>query len=358
VASRLHRLDPEPNLTLTDLESLAAARLDPDWREFFQCGAATETTLHENCAAFRRLRFRQRVLCGIDRVDTSTTILGHVVAHPVVVAPLAYQQMAHPDGEGATARGAAATGGALCLSTFSTVSATDVAAAAPDALLFHQVYVFRDRGVTDELIAQAVGLGYKAVFLTVDLPVAGSRDRERRINWTFPDRALPAVRYAIDRGVPDEGNEMVERALDWAYLERLVSTAGVPVVVKGILDEEDARRAVSCGAAGIVVSNHGGRQLDPTEATIEALPRIVEAVGGRLEVLLDSGIRRGSDVVAALARGAQGVLAGRVPLWGLAIGGAEGVREALELLREETAVTMHLTGCATIADVGPHCLLG
>jgi 4-hydroxymandelate oxidase len=351
-------VESEPRLTLTDLESLAAERLDPDWREYFECGSGSETTLRENCDAFRRLRFRQRVLCGIETVDTSTTILGHAVAHPVVVAPVAYQQMAHPEGEAATARGAHAAGGGLCLSTFSTVSAEDVAAAVPDAVRFMQVYVFRDRGVTDELVAQAVELGYQAVFLTVDLPVVGSRDRERRINWTFPEHTIPAMRYAIERGVSGDGVAMIDPTLDWDYLEHLVCTAGVPVVVKGILDEEDAILAVERGAAGIVVSNHGGRQLDGAPATIDALPAIVEAVAGRLEVLLDSGIRRGNDVVAALARGAQGVLAGRLPLWGLAIDGSEGVREALELLREETATTMHLTGCATIADVGPHCLLG
>ena len=350
-------MKPEPHLTLTDLESLAAAKLDPEWWEYFQCGAATETTLHENIAAFRRLRFRQRVLCGIEEVDTSTTILGQPVAHPVVVAPLAYQQMAHPEGEAATARGAGAAGGAICLSTFSNVSAEEVAAAAPDTVRFHQVYVFRDRGLTDELIAQAVAAGYSAVFLTVDLPVVGSRDRERRIHWTFPEDTIPAMRYAIERGALRPGLELVDPTIDWAYLEHLVATANVPVVVKGVLDEEDARRAVSCGAAGIVVSNHGGRQLDPTVATIDALPAIVEAVAGQVEVLLDSGVRRGSDVVAALARGATGVLAGRLPLWGLAIDGADGVQEALELLRLETATTMHLTGCATVAQVGPHCLL-
>ncbi len=350
-------MKPKPCLTLTDLEKLAAERLDPDWREYFECGAATETTLRENCEAFRRIRFRQRVLCGIEKADTSTTILGQAVAHPVIVAPLAYQQMAHPEGELATVSGAAAAGGAVCLSTFSTISFEDVAAAAPDAVKFLQVYVFRDRGVTDELIAQAVALGYRAVFLTVDLPVVGSRDRERRIQWTFPENTIPAVRYAIERGVQGEGLAMLDPTLDWTYLERLVATAGVPVIVKGILDAEDARRAVACGAAGIVVSNHGGRQLDGAQATIDALPAIAEAVSGQLEVLLDSGIRRGGDVVAAMARGACGVLAGRLPLWGLAVGGADGVREALELLREEIEVTMHLTGCGTVADIGPRCLV-
>src|SRR4051812_4869867 len=171
----------EPLLTLTDLEPLARDRLDPDWYEYYASGAATETTLRENVEAFRRIRLRQRVLCGIDRVDTSTTILGHPVGHPVVTAPLAYQAFAHPDAEAGTARGAGMLGGATCLSTFSNTTPADVAAVAPDALRFLQVYTFRDHGVTDHLVAEAVALGYRAVFLTVDLAVPGPRDRERRI---------------------------------------------------------------------------------------------------------------------------------------------------------------------------------
>ena len=347
----------DPYLTLSDLESLARESLDPDWYEYYVSGSATETALRENVDAFRRVRLRQRVLCGIERVDTSTTILGHAVGHPIVTAPLAYQAFAHADGEVGMARGAASLDGATCLSTFSNMAPAAVAEATPDAVRFLQVYVFRDHAITDELIAQAVELGYRAVFLTVDLPVPGPRDRERRIKWTFPEESMPAVRFALDHGADSEGLDIVDPALDWDYLEHLVATAGVPVVVKGILDPEDARLAFDHGAAGIVVSNHGGRQLDNVPATIEALPAILEAVGGRGEVLLDSGIRRGADVFTALAIGAQGVLAGRLPLWGLAIGGADGVQAALALLRDELAVTMHLTGCSDIGAIGPHCLL-
>ncbi len=348
----------EPILTLTDLEPLARERLDPDWYEYYASGAATETTLRENVEAFRRVRLRQRVLCGIERVDTSTTILGHPVDHPIVTAPLAYQAFAHGDGEAGMARGAASLGGAICLSTFSNKTPAEVAAAAPDALRFLQVYTFRDRAITDTLIAQAVELGYRAVFLTADLAVPGPRDRERRIHWTFPEDSMPAVRFALDHGADAEGLDIVDPALDWDYLAHLVETAGVPVVLKGVLDAEDARLAVEHGVAGVVVSNHGGRQLDNVPSTIEALPAIVEAVDGRAEVFLDSGIRRGADVFAALALGAQAVLAGRLPLWGLAIGGAEGVTAAIALLRDELATTMHLTGCADVAAVGPERLLG
>lgn len=342
-----------PPITLTDLEMLAAERLDPHWREYFAGGAGAERTLRENVEAFASRRLRQRVLCGIDTVSAATTVLGQQVDSPIVVAPVAYQRMAHEDGEEGMARAAAAAGSALCLSTFSTASTAEVAAAAPDCVRFLQVYVFRDHGVTDELIAQALDAGFSAVFLTVDLPVVGTRDRERRIHWTFPEESLPAVRYAIDRGVVGKGMDVLEPALDWAYLERLAASVPVPVVVKGVLEPEDAILAAEHGAAGVVVSNHGGRQLDGVAPTLEALPAIVEAVGDRLEVLLDGGIRRGTDVATALALGADAVLAGRAPLWGLAASGEEGARTVLELLCEELAVALHLMGCRTVAELGP-----
>lgn len=340
-------------LTLTDVEALANERLDPDWREYFAGGAGDERTLHENVAAFRSWRLRQRVLCGIDAVSTATTLLGHELAVPLVVAPVAYHQMAHPDGERGMARAAAAAGAGLCLSTFSTASTAEVAAAAPDAHRFLQVYVFRDRGITDELIAQALDDGFTAVFLTVDLPVLGIRDRERRVRWTFPEDSLPAVRYALERGLTGEGLEILDSTLDWAYLERLCETLPVPVVVKGVLDPEDARLAADHGAAGVVVSNHGGRQLDGVAPTIDVLQAIAQEVGDRVEVMLDGGIRRGTDVAVALALGARAVLAGRMPLWGLAAGGEAGALAVLELLREELEVALHLTGSRTSAELGP-----
>lgn len=341
----------ETPLTLTDVEALAVEKLDPDWAEYFRGGSGREQTLSENTEAFSRWRLRQRILRGIESTSTETTILGCPVSSPVVVAPVAYQQKAHADAEVGMARAAAAAGSALCLSTFSNASVAEIAAAAPDGVRFLQVYVFRDHGVTNELIAQAVDAGFAAVFLTVDLPVVGARDRERRIHWTFPEETMPAVRFALERGVEGEGMAILDPALDWAYLERLVSSASVPVVVKGVLEPADAVLAAEHGATGVVVSNHGGRQLDGVMPTIEALPAIVEAVGDRLEVLLDSGIRRGTDVATALALGADAVLAGRQPLWGLAARGEEGARQVLELLREELAVALHLTGCRSVAEL-------
>ena len=339
-------------ITLTDVERLAAECLDPDWYEYFVGGSGDERTLRDNVAAFARRRLRQRVLCGIESVSTETTVLGQRLAAPIVVAPVAYQRKAHAGGEEAMAQAAAAARVAICLSTFATASPADVAAAAPDAVRFFQVYVFTDRGITDELIAQAVDAGFSAVFLTVDLAALGMRDRERRVEWVLPDAELPAVRYAVSRGFSPTGiDDIFDPALDWAYLERLCGSARVPVVVKGLLEPEDARRAAECGAAGVVVSNHGGRQLDGAVATLDALPGVVAAVGDRLEVLVDGGVRRGADILVALALGARAVLAGRMPLWGLAAGGREGARTVLELLREELEISMHLTGCRGVHEV-------
>ncbi len=339
-------------ITLTDVERLAAERLEPGWYGYFAGGSGAERTLRRNVEAFERTLLRQRVLLGIDAVRSETTVLGHRLAAPIVVAPVAYQRLAHPDGEEGMARAAAAAGLGLCLSTFSTASPAEVAAAAPELPRFLQVYVFRDRGITDELIAQAVDAGFSAVFLTVDLAALGMRDRERRVLWTLPEDELPAIQYAISRGVTAESLDVwLDPTLDWAYLERLCSSVGVPVVVKGVLEADDARRAAEHGAAGVVVSNHGGRQLDGAPATLEALPAVVEAAGDRLEVLLDSGVRRGADVLVARALGARAVLAGRQPLWGLAADGEAGARAVLELLREELAIAMHLTGCRSLEEV-------
>jgi isopentenyl diphosphate isomerase/L-lactate dehydrogenase-like FMN-dependent dehydrogenase len=343
----------ETPLTLTDVEALAVARMDPHWSEYLRGGAGAERTLADNILAFTSWRLRQRVLCGIEAVSTAATVLGQAVSSPVVVAPVAYQGLAHADGEEGMARAAAAVGSAICLSTFSNASTAEVAAAAPDSVRFLQVYVFRDHGVTDELIAQALDVGFSGVFVTVDLPVVGMRDRERRIHWTFSDDSLPAVGYARSRGLTGESLEMLDPGLDWRYLERLASSLSVPVVVKGVLEVEDAMLAAEHGAAGVVVSNHGGRQLDGAAPTLEALPAIAAAVGDRLDVLLDGGIRRGGDVAMALALGADAVLAGRLPVWGLVARGEDGARAVLELLCEELAVALHLTGCRSVTELGP-----
>ena len=344
-------------ITLADAEHLAAERLEAGWYGYFAGGSGAERTLRRNTAAFDAVGLRQRVLTGIAAVSTEATVLGHRLAAPLGVGPVAYQRMAHPEGEEGMARAAAGAGVAMCLSTFSTAAPDAVASAAPELPRFLQVYVFRDRGITDELVARAVEAGYTAVFLTVDLPALGMRDRERRIRWTLPGDDLPAVQYAIARGATAEGVDVwLDPTLDWAYLEHLCSSAGVPVVVKGVLEPDDAVRSGEHGAAGVVVSNHGGRQLDGAPATLDALPPVAEAVSDRLEVFRDGGIRRGADILIARAHGARAVLAGRLPLWGLAAGGPAGAQTVLELLREELAIALHLTGCRSLSEVDANVL--
>lgn len=348
-------IDPV-ELTLSSLEECAARALEPRWCDYVGGGAGSERTLRRNVEAFGRYALRQRVLRGIERVDLTTTVLGLDLRLPVLVAPVAYQGALHADGEVGLARAASRVGAGYCLSTFANAAPATVGAAVPEARRLFQVYVFRDHAVTDELIEQALDAGFAGLLLTVDLPLLATRDRELRHQWAFVDDELPAIVYAHARGIEPEGVEIIDPALDWSYVERLCGRFDVPVVVKGVLEPEDARRAVDCGAAGVVVSNHGGRQLDPTGATLDALPAVAEAVGAGSTVLLDSGIRRGSDVAIALALGADAVLCGRVPVWGLAAAGEDGAARALELLRDELAVSLHLMGCASVADVGPDCV--
>jgi isopentenyl diphosphate isomerase/L-lactate dehydrogenase-like FMN-dependent dehydrogenase len=338
-------------LSVKDFERLAEERLAPECLGYFMGGACDEWTLRENVEAFSRLLLRPRVLAGIEKVETRTTVLGLELGFPLLVAPVGFQRKAHPDGEAAVARAAAATGAGYCLSTLATTAPAEVAAAAPDGALAYQVYVFTDHGFTDELIDSALEAGFRALLLTVDLPVLGKRERELRDGWVTPEADVPAIVTALQRGWWQTGELMFDPALDWGYLERLCGRVDVPVAVKGVLTAEDAVLAAEHGAAGVVVSNHGGRQLDSVPASIDALPEVVEAVGDRLDVLVDGGVRRGTDVVKAIALGARAVLAGRAPIWGLAAAGEEGARTVLELLRAEVETTLWLVGCRTPADV-------
>jgi isopentenyl diphosphate isomerase/L-lactate dehydrogenase-like FMN-dependent dehydrogenase len=338
-------------LSVADYERLAEQALAAESLGYFAGGAGDELTLRENVEAFSRLRLRPRVLRGIESVDTRATVLGLQLGFPLLVAPMAFQRMAHADGEPGMARAAAATGAGFCLSTLATATPADVAAAAPDAALVFQVSVFRDHGFTNELIAAALETGFRALLLTVDLPVLGKRERELRGGWTIPEDLVPAIVAARARASWTMGELSFDPALDWSYLERLCESVDIPVAVKGVLTREDAVLAAEHGAAGVVVSNHGGRQLDGVGASIDALPEVVEAVGNRLEVLVDGGIRRGADVVKALALGARAVLAGRAPIWGLAAAGEDGARAVLDLLRAEVEVTLALLGCRTPGEV-------
>jgi 4-hydroxymandelate oxidase len=343
-------------LNVWDYARLAEERLGPGAWSYFAGGADDERTLRWNLDAYGRWLLRPRILCDVTDVSTSTTVLGTEVALPVLVAPVAFQRMAHPDGEAATARAAASAGTLMCLSTIATASPADVAAAAPGAPRWFQLYVFKDWGLTSALVQQAVDAGYSALVLTADTPYLGRREGPLRTGFAIPDDVrIPAVDTARGGGLQPfslhEHFDLFSPAVSWRDVERLTELSGLPVVVKGVLTAEDARLACEHGAAAIAVSNHGGRQLDGVPGTLDALPEVVEAVEGRVEVYLDGGIRRGTDVAKALALGARATLAGRAVLYGLAVGGEEGARHVLELLRDEFRLALSLLGCTAPEEI-------
>ena len=336
-----------------EYEEAARATLDPGAYAYYAGGAGDERTLRANVEAFARWELRPRVLVDVSEVSTATTILGTEIAFPLLVAPTAFHRLAHPEGELATARAAAAAGTVMCLSTLSSVAPAELAAAAPGAPQWFQLYWSRDRGFTKELVDAAAEAGFRALVLTVDFPVAGRRERDLRAAFTLPDD-LPAPNLPVTLARKDFHaalGDIVDTTLTWRDLEWLRSICPLPLVVKGVLTGEDALLAAEHGASGVVVSNHGGRQLDGVPATLDVLPEVAEAVGERVEVLLDGGIRRGTDTLEALALGARAVLTGRAVLWGLAVGGQEGVSRVLALLRNEIEVGLMLLGCAGPEDV-------
>jgi isopentenyl diphosphate isomerase/L-lactate dehydrogenase-like FMN-dependent dehydrogenase len=346
-------------INVADYERLAADLLEPGVHGYFAGGAGDERTLRDNLAAFERWQLRPRMLEDVGAVEATTLVLGSEAAMPALVAPVAFQRLAHPDGEIGAARAAAAAGTVFCLSTLATARPSDLAEAVPEGRRWLQLYCFRERSVTRELIAEAREGGFEAIVLTVDAPYAGRRERDLRSAFRLPgDVTVPAVAAALGRVAPlsvAEVFELVDPTLGWSDLASLASECPLPILVKGVLTAEDARLAVEHGAAGVVVSNHGGRQLDGVPASVDALPEVVEAVGGGAEVLVDGGVRRGTDVLVALALGARAVLVGRAPLWGLAVGGEEGARRVLGMLREEIELGLALLGCPSPAAVtGEH----
>jgi isopentenyl diphosphate isomerase/L-lactate dehydrogenase-like FMN-dependent dehydrogenase len=328
-------------LNVHDYEKLARERLDENAWEYFRGGAGDESTMRENVTAFTRWKLRPRVLVDVTAIDTSTTVLGTRVSAPILVAPVAMQKLAHPEGEAATARAAARARTIIVLSTSATMRPAAVAEAAPEAPRWFQVYVFRDRGITQSLIDEACEHGYSALVLTVDVPILGRREGALRAGFHLP--AALEVAGDIFEGL--------DAGVGWRDLEWLAGH-GLPVVLKGVLTPEDARLGIEHGAGAIVVSNHGGRQLDGVPASIDALSRVVESVDGRAEVLLDSGVRRGVDVLRAVALGARAVLVGRPIAYGLAAAGEDGVVHVLELLRDEVELGLRLLGCTSPAEIG------
>jgi isopentenyl diphosphate isomerase/L-lactate dehydrogenase-like FMN-dependent dehydrogenase len=335
-------------LNVWDYERLAAERLDTAAYAYYAGGAADELTMAANLDGFRRLPLRPRVLVDVADPSTETTVLGTRIDLPVLVAPVAYQRVVHPDGEVGTARAAAAAGTIMCLSTLATASWEQVAETG--VARWFQFYVPKDEGLARELAGGAKASGFSALVLTVDTPVLGSRERSHRDELTI-EHELGIAALARSGLTPVTAFHAMTPSLTWTDIERLASLSGLPVVLKGVVTAEDARLACEHGAAAVVVSNHGGRQLDGVAATIDVLPEVVQAVDGRIEVLLDSGIRRGTDVVKAIALGASAVLAGRAPLWGLAVDGEAGVARVLELLRAEISLALQLLGCRSPAEL-------
>jgi isopentenyl diphosphate isomerase/L-lactate dehydrogenase-like FMN-dependent dehydrogenase len=348
-------MEPEP-INVADYERIAAERLEAGPLAYFGGGAGDELTMRENVAAYRRWALRPRVLVDVERTTTATTVLGAEISMPILVAPVAVQALAHPDGEAGMARAAAGAGTIMSLSTIASARPAEVAAAAPAGRRWFQLYCFRDRGITDALVAEAIESGFEAIVVTVDAPRGGKRDRDLRSGFQIPTGiGVPSVEAAVGGGARlgiSEVFELVDPSLAWSDIERLAAGSEVPVLVKGVLRGDDAALAVEHGAAGVVVSNHGGRQLDGAVATIEALPEVAEAVGGRCEIIVDGGVRRGGDVLVALALGATAVQIGRPALWGLVAGGEAGARRVLELLREELDLGLALLGCRSPAEVG------
>ena len=338
-------------LTLTGFEERAAEVLDEGPLGYYAGGAGDEVTLRDNVEAWRRIAVRPRVMVDVSTVDPKVTVLGRERPHPIFVAPTAFHRLATPEGERATARAAAAADSLYCLSSLATTSVAQAAEAAPGGARWFQLYVFKDRAVSDELLAAAVEHGYEAVVLTVDLPVLGIRERDMHSGFAIQEAtAIPSVERTEPLSMLEVG-ELIDASLTWTDVERFAGQCGLPVIVKGVLTAEDAVLAAEHGAAGVVVSNHGGRQLDTVLAGADALPEVVDAAGDRIEVLVDGGIRRGSDVLKALALGARAVLVGRPVLWGLACGGEEGARRVLSMLRLEFDNALALAGVPRAADL-------
>jgi 4-hydroxymandelate oxidase len=347
-------------VSLNDYRILAVDAVEPLAFEYIDGGSWDEVTLAENESAWLRYRLRPRVLVDVTRIDPSTTLLGAPVAFPMAIAPMAAHGLTHPAGEVPTARAAAAAGIPFTLSTVSTRSIEEVAGAAPDGIRWFQLYTQADAGRNRSLVERAVAAGYQAIVLTVDLPVLGYRERDRQNKFELagPFGNLAETALGPDRTEPaeiDPGHSTVDHLRDgrltWGDLATIRSWSSLPLVLKGIMTAEDARLAADHGVDAIVVSNHGGRQLDRVPAAIDVLEEVVEAVGGRTEIWVDGGVRRGLDIVIALALGARGVLVGRPLLWALAAGGQPTVERALAIVREEFEIALALLGAATPAAI-------
>jgi len=344
---------PEP-LNVDEFEAAARARLTEPVFDYYAGGAEDEVTVRENRAAFQRIALRYRVLVDVSERDTTSSILGTPLSFPVILAPTALHRMAHPDGEPATARAAASAGVLMTLSSISSTPMEDVAAAAPEGAKWFQLYHYTDREMSESLIHRAHEAGYKAIVLTADAPLLGRRERDLRHPFAIPD-GIEAVHFKVQPRTSGADSPLTafvnQPSINWTDLAWVRAASPLPVLVKGIVRADDAKRALDEGCAGLWVSNHGGRQLDTSITTAAALPEIVEAADGRVPVIVDGGIRRGTDILKALAMGATAAAIGRPQLWGLTVGGQQGVEHVIKLLADELSLAMALAGCRKIGEI-------
>ncbi|KAJ8290551.1 hypothetical protein GJAV_G00014380 [Gymnothorax javanicus] len=353
----------EKPVSVIDYELEAKKILPKAVFDYYFSGADDQETLADNVAAFSRWRLYPRVLRDVSQVDMSVSVLGQTLSMPVCVAATAMQRMAHPDGETATMRACSAAGTGMMLSSWATSTIEEVAEVSPTGVRWLQLYIYKDRDLTLSLVRRAEKAGYTGIFVTVDTPYLGRRRNDvrnrfklpshlRMANFDSPDMAFSSKKgYGDDSGLAVYVAQAIDPTLQWADISWLKKITALPVVLKGVLTAEDAKLALQYGVEGILVSNHGARQLDSVPATIDALPEIVEAVEGKVEVFLDGGVRRGTDVLKALALGARAVFVGRPILWGLACGGDKGVGDILQMLREELRLALALAGCRSLKEV-------
>ncbi len=346
---------PAQWINVADAEAAAKVALPPAIWDYIAGGAEDEQTMHANRAAFARRLLRPRMLVDVSAVETATTLLDAPVAFPLIVAPSSLHRMYHPDGEAGTYRAASRVGALMTVSSAGSTPLEEVAQAA-DGMRWFQLYCFRERAMYGTFVEAAAAAGYRALVLTADVQILGRRERDMRNNFVLPAGVRMANFERRFAGLPDGTAHahlmnVANPAITWDDLAWIRSLSDLPLVVKGILTAEDARLAVEHGAAAIWVSNHGGRQLDCAPATLDILEEIVEAVDGRAEIVLDGGVRRGTDILKALALGARAVAVGRVPLYGLAAGGEAGAFAVLEMLRNELQTAMMLCGVLSVASV-------
>ncbi|XP_066195193.1 2-Hydroxyacid oxidase 2 isoform X2 [Sylvia atricapilla] len=374
---------------LSDFEAYAKKYLPKIAWDYFAAGADDCTTRDENILAYKRIRFRPRMLRDVSVVDIRTKILGSEISFPVGIAPTGFHQLAWPDGEKSTARAARAMSTCYVASTYSTCTLEEISRAAPGGLRWFQLYIHRNRAASQQLVRRAEALGFRGLVLTADLPYTGKRRDDVRNGFRLPphmkvknlegafevckmrqgqtprDLCIVAAQMSFPFAVSfwlqgDDCSEYglppnsLDPSVTWNDIYWLRSLTHLPIIIKGILTREDAELAVRHGVQAIIVSNHGGRQLDEGPATIDALVEVVEAVRGRVEVYVDGGIRKGSDVLKALALGAKCVFIGRPALWGLAYRGEEGLQDVLRILQDEFRLSMALAGCASVSEIGPH----